>query len=138
MSAPITKIFAIVALVLGVTAVCAQAPAPTAHTAPADNRTPAVTAPAATAPAATAPAPAAPAAAADLADFDPSRPEIRAYIKAACARGLARAQVIAALTAAEPQPQIIDARHRPAEKPMQWWQYRARMLTPGRIEAGAR
>ncbi|MGH8143583.1 MAG: hypothetical protein ACREU2_13835, partial [Steroidobacteraceae bacterium] len=85
MSAPITKIFAIVALVLGVTAVCAQAPAPTAHTAPADNLTPA----------ATAPAPAAPAAAADRADFDPSRPEIRAYIKAACARGLARAQVIA-------------------------------------------
>jgi membrane-bound lytic murein transglycosylase B len=135
-SAPIKKLCITAALALGVTAVYAQAPAPTvATTSTAVGAPTAATAPT-TAPAA-APTPT-PTTAADLADFDPSRPEIRAYIKAAGARGLTRAQIIAALTAAEPQPQIIDAMNRPAEKTMQWWEYRARMLTPGRIEAGAR
>jgi membrane-bound lytic murein transglycosylase B len=41
------------------------------------------------------------------------------------------------LTAAEPQQKVIDAMTRPAEKTMQWWEYRARMLTSLRIEAGA-
>jgi membrane-bound lytic murein transglycosylase B len=143
-SAPITKICVIAALALGVTAVYAQGPAASDSTpiagAAASGPTP--TAPAAAPGTATATAAAAAAAAAtattDLARFDPSRPEIRAYIREACARGLTRKQVVAALKAAEPQPQIIDAMSRPAEKTMQWWEYRARMLTPRRIEAGAR
>jgi membrane-bound lytic murein transglycosylase B len=51
--------------------------------------------------------------------------------------GLDRDQVTAALGAAEGQPKIIEAMDRPAEKTLQWWEYRARMLTPPRIDAGA-
>jgi len=90
-----------------------------------------------TATTATAAAAPAPPAADDLARFDPSRPEIRSFIRQACARGLIRDRVIAALMAAEPQPRIVDAMNRPAEKTLQWWQYRARLLTPERIQAGA-
>jgi peptidoglycan lytic transglycosylase B len=74
---------------------------------------------------------------ADLPAFDLTRPEIRSFIKEADAQGLSAARVTAALEAAQPQPQIIDAMNRPAEKTLQWWEYRARMLTPARIEAGA-
>ncbi|MBS0387408.1 MAG: lytic murein transglycosylase B, partial [Proteobacteria bacterium] len=38
----------------------------------------------------------------------------------------------------EPQPKIIEAMSRPAEKTLAWWEYRARFLTPERIDAGAR
>ncbi len=78
-----------------------------------------------------------PSSAADLPAFDLTRPEIRSYIEQAKQQGLSAARVMAVLEAAEPQPQIIDAMNRPAEKTLQWWEYRARMLTPVRIEAGA-
>lgn len=73
----------------------------------------------------------------DLPAFDLTRPEIRAYVEEARRQGLSAARVIAALRTAQPQPQIVDAMNRPAEKTLQWWEYRARMLTPLRIEAGA-
>jgi membrane-bound lytic murein transglycosylase B len=74
---------------------------------------------------------------ADLPAFDLSRPEIRSFIQEASAQGLPARHVMALLSAAEPQPQIVDAMNRPAEKTLQWWEYRARMLTPARIQAGA-
>jgi peptidoglycan lytic transglycosylase B len=75
--------------------------------------------------------------AANLPAFDVTRPQIRSYLAEAHAQGLSTSRVIALLKAAEPQPQIVDAMNRPAEKTLQWWEYRARMLTPGRIAAGA-
>jgi membrane-bound lytic murein transglycosylase B len=69
--------------------------------------------------------------------FDLNRPEIRIYIEQAVAAGVDRDQLMRLLAAAEPQQKIIDAITRPAEKTLQWWEYRARMLTNLRIEAGA-
>ncbi|HEX4024901.1 MAG TPA: lytic murein transglycosylase B [Steroidobacteraceae bacterium] len=141
MGAPITRSCILALTLLTPAAYAQQGPAgSTAAAAAAAAVATSAAAPAPPAPASTAAAPtpaAVPAPAADLPRFDPSRPEIRAYIREACAQGLARERIIAALTAAEPQPQIVDAMNRPAEKTMQWWEYRARMLTPGRIEAGA-
>jgi membrane-bound lytic murein transglycosylase B len=69
--------------------------------------------------------------------FDLSRPEFQSFIDQLVAQGLDRAQVTAVLGAAEAQPRIIEAMERPAEKTLQWWEYRARMLTPLRIDGGA-
>jgi membrane-bound lytic murein transglycosylase B len=69
--------------------------------------------------------------------FDLNRPEIRAYIEQAVAAGVDRDQLMKLLAVAEPQQKIIDAITRPAEKTLQWWEYRARMLTTLRIDAGA-
>jgi|SRR5665213_171937 len=85
----------------------------------------------------TVPAPATPATQPQHPGFDLTRPEILEYLDQAVAQGLSRDQVVAALSAAEPQPQIIEAMNRPAEKTLQWWEYRARMLSSLRIEAGA-
>jgi membrane-bound lytic murein transglycosylase B len=71
------------------------------------------------------------------AHFDLSRPEIQAFIEQLVASGFDRAQLSAVLGAAETQPKIIEAMDRPAEKTLQWWEYRARMLTPLRIDGGA-
>jgi membrane-bound lytic murein transglycosylase B len=101
-------------------------PAPLAAPAP-------VTAPA---PAAAPASSAADATAAELLRFDPSRPEIRAYIDQLVAQGFDRDRVTALLGAAEPQQRVIDAISRPIEKTLQWWEYRARVLTPARIDAG--
>jgi membrane-bound lytic murein transglycosylase B len=69
--------------------------------------------------------------------FDLNRADIRAYIEQAVAQGVDRTTLMAVLSAAEPQQKIIDAMTRPAEKTLQWWEYRARMLTSLRVEAGA-
>jgi membrane-bound lytic murein transglycosylase B len=69
--------------------------------------------------------------------FDLSRPEIQSFIDQVAAQGLDRGQVTSVLAAAESQPKIIESMEKPAEKTLQWWEYRARMLTPLRIEAGA-
>jgi membrane-bound lytic murein transglycosylase B len=69
--------------------------------------------------------------------FDLSRPEIQAFLELLVAQGLNRAQMTAVLAAAEAQPKIIESMDRPAEKTLQWWEYRARMLTPLRIDGGA-
>jgi membrane-bound lytic murein transglycosylase B len=69
--------------------------------------------------------------------FDLQRPEIQAFIDQLVAQGLDRTQLTAVLAAAEAQPKIIESMDRPAEKTLQWWEYRARMLTPLRIDGGA-
>jgi membrane-bound lytic murein transglycosylase B len=69
--------------------------------------------------------------------FDLNRPEIRGYIEQAVTAGVDRDQLMKLLAAAEPQQKIIDAITKPAEKTLQWWEYRSRMLTSLRIEAGA-
>jgi membrane-bound lytic murein transglycosylase B len=68
--------------------------------------------------------------------FDLTRTDIQQYVDQAVASGLQRDQVVSALQAAEPQPQIIDAMSHPLEKTLEWWEYRARMVTPERIAAG--
>ena len=92
-------------------------------------------------PAASAPMPVPPPSAAessgfDFSHFDVSRPEIQSYIDQLVAQGFARDRLTALFAAAEPQPKIIDAISRPAEKTLQWWEYRARVLTQERIDAG--
>jgi membrane-bound lytic murein transglycosylase B len=122
----------------GAEAVVAAPPvtAPAAQSAPAAGLAPAAAAsapdstPATTAPAAPAPI------LAEHGHFDLSRPDIRSFIDQLVAQGLDRDQLMAVLGAAEPQQKIIDAMSRPAEKTMQWWEYRARMLTQPRIDAG--
>jgi membrane-bound lytic murein transglycosylase B len=114
-------------------------PTPAAAAPPADassTTAPSPIAPAAApnAPAATV-APVAPQNAIEPDHFDLSRPEIRSFIDQLVAQGLDRHQLTAVLSAAEPQGRIIDAMTRPAEKTLQWWEYRARVL-PARIEAG--
>jgi len=61
-----------------------------------------------------------------------------AFVDHLATQGMTRAEIYHLLAKAEPQPKIIDAMTRPAEKALQWWEYRARFLTPERIDAGAR
>jgi membrane-bound lytic murein transglycosylase B len=70
--------------------------------------------------------------------FDLNRADIVAFADRLAARGLAREAVFAVLAKAEPQPKIIEAMNRPAEKTLAWWEYRAHFLTSERIDAGAR
>jgi membrane-bound lytic murein transglycosylase B len=70
--------------------------------------------------------------------FDLHRPEIVAFVDARVKEGGDRQQLLALLGKAEPQPKIIEAMTRPAEKALQWWEYRARFLTEERIEAGVK
>jgi membrane-bound lytic murein transglycosylase B len=70
--------------------------------------------------------------------FDLARTDIGAFVDRLASRGFDRAAAFALLAKAEPQPGIIDAMNRPAEKTLAWWEYRARFLTSERIEAGAR
>ena len=74
--------------------------------------------------------------AAPTARFDLTRPEIQDFIAQLVTQGLDRDWVTTVLGAAETQPKIIDAMSRPAEKTLQWWEYRAHMLTPLRIDGG--
>jgi len=52
--------------------------------------------------------------------------------------GWSRAELRRLLAQAEPQPKIIESISRPAEKALQWWEYRARFMTRERIDTGAR
>src|SRR6202034_4324471 len=99
-----------------------QAPATAAAPAPAPAPAPASSAPDSTG--------------TELLRFDSSRPEIRSYIDQLVAQGFDRDHLTALLGAAEPQPRVVDAISRPIEKTLQWWEYRARVLTPARIDAG--
>jgi membrane-bound lytic murein transglycosylase B len=70
--------------------------------------------------------------------FDLKRPEIVAFVNDVVARNqLKKRQVIALLRKAEPQPKIIEAMTRPAEKVTPWWEYHDRFLTEERISQGA-
>jgi len=131
---PKTGIF-IVALISGANA---QQPAPSNPSQPApESTTPATTAPANTPSISPPTTAAAPAPTVEPAHFDLNRPDIRAYIDQAVSQGVDRNRLTALLNSAEPQQKIIDAMTKPAEKTLQWWEYRARMLTSLRIEAGA-
>jgi len=70
--------------------------------------------------------------------FDLERADITVFVDHLVSRGFDRAAAFALLAKAEPQPGIIDAMNRPAEKALAWWEYRARFLSSERIEAGAR
>jgi membrane-bound lytic murein transglycosylase B len=70
--------------------------------------------------------------------FDLKRAEITEFIDARVKQGANRDQLLTILGAAEPQPKIIDAMNRPAEKVMQWWEYRARFMTDERVDAGVK
>ncbi|MFL6600660.1 MAG: lytic murein transglycosylase B [Steroidobacteraceae bacterium] len=70
--------------------------------------------------------------------FDLQRPEIVAFVNDVVARNqLKKRQVLALLRKAEPQPKIIEAMTRPAEKVTPWWEYHDRFLTEERISQGA-
>jgi membrane-bound lytic murein transglycosylase B len=70
--------------------------------------------------------------------FDLKRPEIAGFIKHEVEQGWSRKALRKLLAQAESQPKIIEAMNRPAEKALQWWEYRARFMTRERIDAGAR
>jgi membrane-bound lytic murein transglycosylase B len=70
--------------------------------------------------------------------FDLERADIAAFVEHMATLGMSRDAVEAVLAKAEPQPKIIDAMNKPAEKSLAWWEYRARFLDDARIDAGAR
>ena len=70
--------------------------------------------------------------------FDLDRADIGAFVDHMVTLGMPRDAVESTLAKAEPQPKIIDAMTKPAEKSLAWWEYRARFLNDARIDAGAR
>ena len=70
--------------------------------------------------------------------FDLNRADIAAFVDRVAGKGFTREAVFALLAKAEPQPKIIEAMNRPAEKSLAWWEYRARFLSNERIDAGSR
>jgi membrane-bound lytic murein transglycosylase B len=73
---------------------------------------------------------------------EPGQPFPRAQLTKFAAQvarhdGLSRRAVLRVLRHARAQPQIIDNISRPAERVLQWWQYRQIFLTDKRISAGA-
>ncbi len=70
--------------------------------------------------------------------FDLDRADITAFVEHMVTAGMTRESVEAVLGKAEPQPKIIEAMTKPAEKSLAWWEYRARFLNDARIDAGAR
>ncbi len=78
-----------------------------------------------------------PAARADLPGFDLKRPEIRRFVREVARRdSLSRRRILRLLAKARPQPQIIDLMSRPAERVLQWWEYRQLFVTEPRIDEG--
>lgn len=70
--------------------------------------------------------------------FDLKRPEIVAFVNDVAQRDqLPKKRVLALLRKGEPQPKIIEAMTRPAEKVTPWWEYHDRFLTEERISQGA-
>jgi membrane-bound lytic murein transglycosylase B len=74
----------------------------------------------------------------DKLHFDLKRANIAAFIDARVKDGANREQLVAILSAAEPQPKIIETINRPAEKALQWWEYRARFMSDERIDTGVK
>jgi membrane-bound lytic murein transglycosylase B len=80
-------------------------------------------------------------AAAHAVESEPGQPFPRAQLARFAAQvarhdGLKRRAVLKVLTHARVQPKIIDDMDRPAERVLQWWQYRQIFLTDKRISAG--
>lgn len=71
--------------------------------------------------------------------FDLSRPEIASFIDDVVARdSLDRKSVVAILSKAEPRATIIDRSSKPAERVLEWWEYRDRFVNDKRIADGVR
>jgi membrane-bound lytic murein transglycosylase B len=78
-----------------------------------------------------------PCARADITGFDLKRPEIRRFVREVARRdSLSRRRIARLLARARPQPQIIDLMSRPAERVLQWWEYRQLFVTDQRVEEG--
>jgi membrane-bound lytic murein transglycosylase B len=70
--------------------------------------------------------------------FTRNRPEIRSFVRELVARdGFRRRDLERLLSRAVPQPKILEAMTRPAEKVTPWWEYRDHFLTEERISEGA-
>lgn len=69
--------------------------------------------------------------------FDLSRPEIKAFIDEVARRNsLDRSELTQLISEAEPQPKIVELISKPAERVIEWWEYRERFLTEDRISQG--
>jgi membrane-bound lytic murein transglycosylase B len=69
--------------------------------------------------------------------FDLDRPEIREFVEStAAAQKMQQLDVYRLLAQAEPQPKIIEAMNKPAEKVASWYQYRERFMTEQRVAEG--
>jgi len=69
--------------------------------------------------------------------FDLDRPEIQQFVEAAAkANKMEPLDVYRLLAQAEPQPKIIEAMTKPAEKVSPWYEYRARFMTEQRVAEG--
>lgn len=69
--------------------------------------------------------------------FDVSRDDIQKFVGTMVQRHrFEREKLTALLASAQPQPKIIEAIQRPAERTLTWWEYRQRFITPERIEGG--
>ncbi len=78
-----------------------------------------------------------PAARADIGRFDLRRPEIRRFVREVARRdSLSRRRILRLLARARPQPQIIERMSRPAERALEWWEYRQIFVTGERIAEG--
>jgi membrane-bound lytic murein transglycosylase B len=71
--------------------------------------------------------------------FDLTRPEIAGFVDDVVARdSLDRKAVLAILSKAEPRPTIIDRSSKPAERVLEWWEYRDRFVNEKRVEDGVK
>lgn len=71
--------------------------------------------------------------------FDLDRAEIRAFVEATATQTkLQPLDIYRLLAKAEPQPKIIEAMLKPAEKVSPWYEYRERFMTEQRIAEGAK
>jgi peptidoglycan lytic transglycosylase B len=71
--------------------------------------------------------------------FDLTRPEIASFVDDVVARdSLDRKAVLALLSKAEPRPTIIDRSSKPAERVLEWWEYRDRFVNEKRVEDGVK
>ena len=69
--------------------------------------------------------------------FDLSRADIVTFVDEVTSRNsLDRKAVLALLAKAEPQPKIIERVTKPAERVLQWWEYRERFVNEKRIADG--
>ncbi len=69
--------------------------------------------------------------------FDLKRPEIKTFIDDVAQRNsLNRAQLRKLIASAEPQPKIIEIMNRPAERVLEWWEYRALFVNEERVALG--
>jgi membrane-bound lytic murein transglycosylase B len=74
---------------------------------------------------------------ADGAGFDLTRPEIRHFAAEIAKRdAVTRRGILKLLAKAQPQPKIIEMMNRPAERVLEWWEYRQIFVTEKRVSEG--